>query len=191
MRLGQPIFFAASVFATAIAVELALTPAVKAAETVVLRYGIFRGSVPVQDLTDFAETGETSGRLRRYLRLSKQEPEDLRQFLTKEVKTEPKTLDRLLNSPAGEVILNQFSDYVYTTSTRDDEGAIRTALTRSAEDDSQLSFIEVLQDYPAEEVHINVRRVISTYNRFASIQERISGVLEGGLDEVLQEIDLF
>lgn len=191
MRLGQRIFLAASVFATAIVVELALTPAVKAAETVVLRYGIFRGSVPVQDLTDFAETGETSGRLRRYLRLAKQEPEDLRQFLTKEVQAEPKTLDRLLNSPAGEVILNEFSDYMYTTSTRDDQGAMRTALTRSAEDDNQLSFVELLQDYPAEEVHINVRRVISTYNQFASIQERISGVLEGGLDEVLQEINLF
>lgn len=167
---------------------VAMTPSAQAAQEVVLRYGIFRGSVPVHDLSKFAETGETSSTLRRYLRMSKQEPDRFRQFLTEDVTTDAGTLERLLNSSAGDVILNELSEYMYTTSRQDDREALRTALTTSAEDDNRLSFIELLEDYPADKIYINVRRVISTYREFASIQQRVGGLLEGRFDEILKDI---
>lgn len=162
----------------------------QAAERVVLRYGIFRGSIPVADLNEFAETGETSRTLRRYLRLAKEEPEQFRQVLTAEAPADSRNLDRLLDSPAGDVLLDEFSRYLYTPE-QDDREALRTAFKVAAEDDQKISFLELLQDYPAKEAHINVRRAISTYQQIASIQSRVEGVLGGQLDEVLQKIDLF
>lgn len=160
-----------------------------AAETVVLRYGIFRGSLPVSDLNEFVETGETSRRLRRYLRLADLEEEQFRQILTEEVSTSPRTLKLLLGSPAGDVLLQEVSEYLYVPNRRDDQDKLRTALTTSAAD-SQISLIEVLQNYPSDRVYINVNRVVSTYQQFASIQERFGGILNGRLGEIIEGLGL-
>lgn len=161
-----------------------------AAEKIVLRYGIFRRSVPVSDLTEFAETGEPSRRLNRYLRMADEDPERFRQFLIEETPADPKTMNRLLASPAGDVLLDKLSEYLYTPE-QDDREALRVALTTAAENDSKISFLEVLQTYPAEEAHINVRRAIDTYRQIAAVQQRVEGVLGGGLEEVLREINPF
>jgi Alpha/beta hydrolase of unknown function (DUF1400) len=162
---------------------------VRAAETVVLRYGIFRGSVPVADLTEFAETGETSRQLRRYLRLADQEPEEFRQILTETVATDARNFDRLITSPAGDALLNELSDYLYSPR-QDDQEALKTALTTSAEDDNQISLLEVLQNYPTEAVHVNVRRAIATYERFAAVQQRVDRVLDSGVGDLLQDLNI-
>ncbi len=169
---------------------LAIAIPVQAAEELVLRYGIFRGSVPVADLNEFAETGETSRSLRRYLRLAKEDPEQFRQFLTAEAPVESRNLDRLLDSPAGDVLLDEFSKYLYTPH-QDDREALRTALKTAVEDDQKISFLEVLQDYPAKEAHINVRRAISTYQQVIAVQSRVEGILGGRFDEILHQINLF
>lgn len=177
--------------AAGISLMLSIAPTAQAAETVVLRYGIFRGSIPMADLNKFAETGETSRRLRSYLKRANQEPEQFRQFLTKNVTTTPRTFDQVLDSPAGDVLLDELSEYIYSPERRDDRATLKSALMLAANNDNQLSFVELLDQYPTEEVHINVRRVISTYNRFAAIQERVGGVLEGDLGEILREVNPF
>jgi hypothetical protein len=181
----------ATAIAAGFSFVLFLTPSAKAAETVVLRYGIFRGSIPMADLNEFAETGEASSRLRRYLNRADQEPEEFRQYLTKNVTTDPRRLDQVLESPAGDVILDELSEYIYSPERRDDEATLKSALTLAANNDNQISFVELLDSYPTEEVHINVRRAIATYNRFAAIQERVGGVLEGDLGEILREVNPF
>lgn len=181
----------ATTIAAGFSFVLLMTPSAEAADTVVLRYGIFRGSIPMADLNEFAETGEASSRLRRYLNRANQEPEQFREFLTRNVATNPQRLDQVLESPAGDVILNELSEYIYSPERRDDEATLEAALTLAATDDNQVSFVELLDQYPTEEVHINVRRVVATYRRFAAIQERVGGVLEGDLGEILQEVNPF
>jgi hypothetical protein len=166
-----------------------LAPSAEAAQTVVLRYGIFRGSVPVSDLEEFAETGEARGKLKRYLNLANQEPEQFRQILTDEAAIEPDRLDFFLDSPAGDLLMGELSEYIYT-SRRNDPEALRTAITTSTENDRRVSFLEVLQNYPTEKVYINVRKAISTYQEFAKIQEDLNPVLEGRLEEILQDINI-
>lgn len=185
----HPRLAALSITLTAgLSLALNLASPAEAAETVVLRYGIFRGSVPVSDLEKFAETGEARGKLKRYLNLANQEPEQFRQILTDEAAIDPGRLDFFLGSPAGDLLMDELSGYIYT-SRRNDPEALRTAIATSA-DDRRVSFLEVLQNYPTEKVYINVRKAISTYQEFAKIQEDISPVLEGGLGEILREINI-
>jgi hypothetical protein len=187
LKRCQQLLLAISV---AVGATVTLVPSGQAAETVVLRYGIFRRSLPVADLTNFVETGETSGRLRRYLRLADLEPEQFRQTLSEGITANPNSLKLLLESPAGDVLLGEVGEYMYVPNRRDDHEILRSALTASAEDDDQISLIEVLENYPSEKVYINVNKVVSTYQQFASIQERFSGVLNGRLSEILEGLGL-
>jgi hypothetical protein len=183
LRRGALLLSVAALLATMIP-----APA-SAAETVLLRYGIFWGSLPMSDLTAFAETGAESPRLKRYLRMSNQEPAKLQEILNRPIKTEPRSLDLILSSPAGDALLDELSRYI-RNSEDDDKAALRTAIERSAADDQKLSLLELLQNYPTEEVDINVRRAVATYQKIASIQSQVGGVLgDGLLEQIMREVE--
>ena len=69
-----------------------------AAERVLLNYRGFSRSIAVQDLAILAESGETSDRLASLLDMAGQRPEELRSLLTHSIETNPRILDRALNS---------------------------------------------------------------------------------------------
>jgi hypothetical protein len=83
---------------------------VKAAERVVLKYRIFRESLSVEELSTFAETGKLSRSLQVNLALARQDPKPIRKYLSQPVKVDPVILDRVLNSPVGNAILDQLID---------------------------------------------------------------------------------
>jgi Alpha/beta hydrolase of unknown function (DUF1400) len=163
------------------AIALALPhPAALAAENVVLRYGIFERSVSVADLTNFAETGKRSRDLRAYIRASKQDPAKIRQTLTDKVDVNVTTVDRILNSPVGDVALNQLSQYIYTSSRTADKEALRAAIVLSASEDNNISIMEIVQNYPTQEMYLDGERLSETYAQIS--------VLRGGLDNLIERI---
>ncbi|MEH2270905.1 MAG: alpha/beta hydrolase [Nostoc sp.] len=131
------------------------TPAF-AAEQVVLKYGIFRESLSVEELSTFAQTGELSRSLRVNLALARQDPKAIRQYLTEPVKVNPVFLDKVLNSQIGNnIILDQISQVISTPSRRADRQALRAALVLSASQDGQVSLIEIIKNYPTNEVEVD------------------------------------
>jgi hypothetical protein len=155
-----------------------LSPSALAAERVVLRYRVIERSVSVEDLTTFVETGETTRQLRSYFRLSGQDPERIRRALSNEVDVDVVPLDRVLNSFLGDAILDQMGDFVHTPSGEADREAMRSALILSASDDNRISLIEVIQNYPTREMHVNGNRIVATYRQIANIQETVTNALE-------------
>lgn len=162
----------------ALAGVLIIQPSTPAAEQVMLRYNVFERSVSVDDLSEFAETGETTRQLRSYLKTSGQDPEQVRKLLSDEIEVRQLFLDEVLNSPPGEAILDEMGDFVQTPSGEANRQALRSALVLSASDDDHISLIEVLQNYPTEEVQVNGNRVVSAYRQVQDIQEKISDVLD-------------
>jgi Alpha/beta hydrolase of unknown function (DUF1400) len=147
-----------------------------AAEQVVLKYRIFRQSLSVRELTTFAQTGELSSSLRVNLALARQEPQKIRQYLTATVKAEPILLDRVLNSPIGEVLLDEISKTIYTPSRQADRQALRAAIVLSA-GDRQLSLLEILQNYPTTVVEVDGDRLESAYNQLRRLQGTLENIL--------------
>jgi hypothetical protein len=163
------------------ALTIALFPQTAiAAERVVLKYNVFERSVAVADLTDFAETGKRSRDLKAYLRMSKQDPAEIRRTLTDRVEINVTTLDRVLNSPVGDLALEQLSQYIYTSSRRADKEAMRAALVLSASEDNNISLIEVAQNYPTEDVYVDGERLLEAYNQIT--------LLRGGLENLLDRV---
>ena len=164
---------------TAIALSV-LSPAAIAAEQVVLKYNIFERSIPVEDLTTFAETGKLSRDLKAYMRMSKQDPEKVRKTLTDKVDVNVVTLDRVLNSVVGNLALEQLSQYIYTSSRQADKQAMRAALVLSASEDNNISIMEIAQNYPTQDVYIDGNRLSEAYAQIS--------LLRGGLDNILERI---
>lgn len=162
---------------SALLLSLTAAPA-QAADQVVLKYRVFERSIAVSDLTQFAETGELNRPLRRYIRLSGQQPERVRETLTQEFAVSPLVLDRLLNSPIGETALGQLSQAIYPSSREADETALRSALVLSATDDGQISFIEVLRNYPTPQVYIDGERLAEAYSQLRALSDRIGPLLQ-------------
>lgn len=176
---GLKSFFRQSiVWAIAAAGILATAPAGKAADEIVFRYGILRQRLSVIELTKFAQTGEKSPVVERYLNRTNSNPEEIRTLLNRPVNIERRLLDRGLNNAAGNMLLDELGKMIQTP---DDEGnreALRTALLEATSGDNQLTMLEVIQNYPTDEIHLDVKRAIRTYDRIAKYQGSIQEALK-------------
>lgn len=150
---------------------------VVAAERVVLKYRIFRQSISVEELTTFAETGELSSSLQVNLALARQDPKAFRRYLTAPVQVNPILLDRVLNSRIGNLLLDEFSEAIHTSSGRANRQALRSALVLSASRDSNLTLIETIQNYPTQEVQVEGDRLVSVYSQLSRLERRLRDLL--------------
>ena len=166
------------VFTGTLAAALCLGSNAIAAERVVLKYKIFRESIPVTDLTTFAKTGEISSTLQFYLNASRQNPEDFRTVLTREADVKVTTLDRALNNPVGELLLDQIGLAVHPPANVANRQAIRAALVLSASQDNKISLIEVIQNYPTAEVEVEGERVVQAYRQISAIGGRVRNLAD-------------
>ncbi len=163
-------------FLTCVSVLLYSNSAI-AAEKIVLKYGIFRESVSVEKLTKFAETGEVSPMLNLLLNQARQDPQTVRNVLTKEVNASPVVLDRLLNNPIGEFLVDQIGQTIHTPSSEANPQALRSALVLSANKDNKVSLIEIIQNYPTQEVYVEGERLVRTYDQLSLLAERLQNLL--------------
>lgn len=148
-----------------------------AADQVVLKYRILRKSISVEELSAFAETGELSKSLRINLALARQDPKAVRRYLNQPVKVNVILLDRLLNSPVGNLILNEVTEVVHTPSGKADRQALRSALVISASRDSNISLIEIIQNYPTQVVQVEGDRLESAYRQLRRLGGRLQDLL--------------
>ncbi len=150
-----------------------------AAQSVVFTYGILRESVSVDDLTTFAQTGKASSSLSSFLDETRQNPQTVRNTLTREINVSPVILDRTLNSRIGLYLLDQVGYSIHTSSNQANRQALRSALVLSANGDNKVSLIEVIQKYPTSEVIVDGERLVRSYNQLSILAAdlgRIFGV---------------
>ena len=136
-----------------------------AANTIVMKYGPIRRSLPVQDLRILSDTGKTSRPLRRYLKLAKQSPESFRTRLNQPVKMSVVTLDARLNSVAGNLLLDEAGRYIHPPGQQGSRQALRSALVMSAADDNQITLMESLEHYPTQTVEVDVDKSVALYRK--------------------------
>ena len=155
-----------------------------AAENVVVKYRIFRESLSVKELTNFAQTGELSTSLRVNFALAKQQPKVIRGYLTETVTVNPVLLDRILNSPVGNIVLDRIGEAIHTPSRTADRQALRAALILSASsevsnsgDKNNVSLIEIIQNYPASEVEVEGEVLERAYRQLRQLGGNVQDLL--------------
>lgn len=148
-----------------------------AAERIVLKYRVFRESISVEELATFAETGKLSTQLKINFALARQDPKAIREYLIAPVKVNPVILDRVLNSPVGNVILDELSQVIHTPSGKADRQALRSDLVLSASDDGQVTLLEVMQNYPTAELEVEGERLETAYRQLRRLQASLKDLL--------------
>ena len=132
-------------------IAISLSPnRVKASEEIIFTYGGATQTVSLEELQDFAATGEISPSLNFLLNFSKQNPAMMRWILKQEFPADTRLVYDLLNTAPGEYVLSQTSNVVSSKSERANVKALRGALVASASDDNIISLIEVLENYPTQ-----------------------------------------
>ncbi|MFM7577386.1 MAG: alpha/beta hydrolase [Microcystaceae cyanobacterium] len=145
-----------------------------AAEKVVLKYSILQESVSVPELSQLSQTGEVSPSIQAYLTLANRQPEELRQWLNASLAVTPQALTDLLNSFVGKYLLGRLNEVVHTPSDRSNTEALRGALITSAQGDNRVSLIEVLENYPTPEIHIEGDRLMELYQQIKVAADKFS-----------------
>lgn len=148
-------------------------PSAAAAETVVMKYGPFSRSIAVKDLETLAETDQTPAELESLLRTAKQDPDRVRRSLTSEATVDALVLDRALNNPLGEAALDRLGDAIHTPAGGANRQALRAALVLSASQDNRISLLEVIQNYPTPEVHVEVDRLADAYEQLSLVEDQV------------------
>lgn len=180
---------------------IATAPPVAAAEKLVFTFGILGDSVTVKELEVFVETGKVPTMLRPYLKLTKTDPELVRNFLTQEATINYRTLDKVLNTLPGEYVLFQVGKIIHTPERVANIQAIRSALVLSAiKDDNKVSLLKFLQQYPGRQVTVDgvallrASRKLSPYLKKAElVKDRLDGwisIAKDFLDDLICDCEL-
>lgn len=143
-----------------------------AANQVVLKYQSLQGSLSVKELATFASTGNASAKLADYMKLAQANSSEFRQSLGNEVKVSSADLDQFLNSWFGKIILDEMSQIIRPATGQSSKQALRSAIALSTKD-NKVSFLEVLQNYPATEVEIDIDRLIETDKRINAVSSNL------------------
>ncbi|QOV22799.1 alpha/beta hydrolase [Anabaenopsis elenkinii CCIBt3563] len=139
---------------------------VKAAENVILRYGILEESISVEDLQKIAKTGIVPRQYQVYTqKFPPQEQQKFLEILRKKIPVNFVSLSRLLYTPVGSTILQDFSKLTFR---KDEAGmqALRTALVHGSKTSEGLSVISFIQNYPSQNLVINVAEVPRVFGSF-------------------------
>ncbi|HEY9644924.1 MAG TPA: alpha/beta fold hydrolase, partial [Chroococcidiopsis sp.] len=175
----------------AIALGVGLGTPAYGAERVAVRVGPLQQSVAIADLELYVKTGEISAALRPYSMVLS---DDLRQALNSRLQLDPKSSDKLigdlLQSSAGERLLNLL-DVIVADSEPED---VKTALTHAAKEADGLSLLGVLKAYPRSKVTLDGVSAIalaSQLNLPYWQSQSLSSILERELTvETTQPVDV-
>ena len=150
-----------------------ITPT-QAAEDIILKYSILRESISVKELGELSREGKVSPSLKSYLKLANKEPEELRRWLNSSFAVQQTTLSNVLNSFVGGYILDQVGEVIHTPSNRANKEALRGAIITSANHDNTVQLIEVLENYPTKEVHLEGDRLMELYQTVRNWKDKVS-----------------
>ncbi|AFY39492.1 protein of unknown function DUF1400 [[Leptolyngbya] sp. PCC 7376] len=140
----------------AIALVIGSSSAAIAADTLRLRIGPLQQTLAVDDLENFAETGDIPTKLLPYKSFLSG---NMRGFLQKSLNVQPEVatqfLDELWESPTGKIVLDQLQIALPDTSV----DGLKTALNAVAGQELNISALNVLRAYPAKELTVDLTAV--------------------------------
>ena len=149
-----------------------------AADQIVLTYRSFQRSVDVEELTDLVQSGEVSSQLDSYFDRADVSPEKVRQLLTEEIPINGVSVDRMLNNPLGDALLDRVSEVIYPEPRSAGRGAMRAAIVLSSVDNHKLSLMEILKNYPTSQVYVDTERLADAYSDIQGASQSVQDILD-------------
>ncbi|MBE9019415.1 alpha/beta hydrolase, partial [Chroococcidiopsidales cyanobacterium LEGE 13417] len=162
-----------------IALSLLLFPATGvqtavAADRIYATYGAFESSVAIENLAEFAKTGEIEGGLIDYARrLTPAQLARLRDILTAPVDLSPVAISQFLYSSIGETLLQRLGQLIRTEAREPGFYAIRSALILAAAENRQgFTLLDVLRQFPTNGIRVNLGQSLEIVEELQAVINR-------------------
>jgi hypothetical protein len=153
-----------------------------AAERILIPVGPLTVNLPVSDIESYVRTGQASGDFAQMISsLPPERSRQLKMVMGTRIPFSEKNLRRVLRSPMGDNLLGQLSDVMKPTSNTSisPNEAWQTALLRAAKTDGGFTLIDVIREYPANEVVFDVDAAQAKVESFQALRGRLGGILPG------------
>lgn len=149
----------AGFFGAIVLTQFGVNTSAIAAETVVVRFGLFTESISLADLQEATKTGKLPASLHSYTKgLSEQQRRFLLGALGMNIPMNVVTVNRLVNTQIGTTILNDFA----TALARKDKAgvqALRAGLVLGSTAPKGLSILSFIAAYPSKRLEIDLPQV--------------------------------
>jgi len=153
-----------------------------AADQIMVKFGPISTPVTVNDLQTLATTGQASERLTSLLGLAGIQTADAQKFLSTPVPVQPATLDKIVNSFVGNIILSQVATFIQPVNGGDGVAAIKTGLSQSAQN-NPITLINLIKNYPGD-MSVDAQKAMAIYKQIQADAQNLPEVL-AAVDELL------
>ncbi|MBD2515872.1 alpha/beta hydrolase [Nostoc sp. FACHB-973] len=127
------------------------------AERLKFNYGLLERSIPISSLETYATTGKVDNDLAGYSHyVDKKQLTQLRKVLLTPIPLNQIEVSQFLYTPIGERLLEKLGKVIQTESHLSGFYAIRAALILSAADQKNFTLLNVLRQFPASAISINL-----------------------------------
>lgn len=146
-----------SALALGLGAALATALPLRAAESVVLKFGLFSRSIPTESLVTFAETGTVNPQLAPFLRrLNPAQQQGLRAALSRGRAVNVVPISQWFNSPMGDRSLQFLGKLAQTEAGLNGRQALRAAIVAAAAEDGEISLLDIVRHFPTSSLRIDV-----------------------------------
>ncbi|WP_448380392.1 alpha/beta hydrolase [Gloeomargarita sp.] len=153
-----------------------------AAEQIIVKFGPLSTPIAVNDLQTLATTGQASERLTSLLRLIQMQPADAQRFLATSVPLSAATLNLVVNSFVGNIILSQVASFVQPAGGGDGVAALKTGLTQAVQN-NPMTVMSVIKNYPGD-ITFDAQKAMTLYRQLQADAQNLPQVL-AAVDELL------
>ncbi len=159
---------------------LAMLKPIEAAETVNFRFNIFEVSVSVDDLENFAKTGELRGALDTASRyISASDMATFRRILTERADISISLLSRFLYTSQGERALDILGNFIKTGPNLSGNRAIRAAAVLATADKQKgLSLLNFLRKFPTSDIYFDIQEGLQTVGELSDLLQNTQKVVQ-------------
>ncbi len=153
----------------------------QAVETIQLRYFGSSSTVPAEitlsldELKQFVQTGELRQQVREYFDINRQDVGPLQQVMTKQIQLPSNVGQNLTDTSVGRFVVSQLEKTIQGQNVAPN---LQTAIRASTKDDRNISLLELLENYPTDQVTLNITGLVQTYNDVSAFVDRVLPVLE-------------
>ena len=153
------------------AIATLIPVAVTAAERIVLNIPPFgQFYIQIEDLETFVATGEISDELAYYLdRLPPQQVEKLPELLSTTLEANPLSIYKFSNSTVGEATIKNFGKGIRSDINLNGFHALRGAIIAAAFDSEGLTVINLLHQFPLNDIYIDLPVLNKYFKRGATL----------------------
>ena len=161
---------------------------VKAAEEIKIVYSIFSRTIKINSLKTYAETGNSTRKLKRILRATKTPDKEIRSVLNKDFEVPITIASKLVYSEIGNVFLTRLSSIIHP-SRADDERTGMLALRASVIQginlgNGKINMINFFEGYPTKTIILNVNALSKVMNKVESISELLDFFTDSPLEKI-------